>query len=62
MSNRCVWYECSYPGLSDTYFVNVTTGMVVNSVSERTGSIQYLKDIQYKSDDKNIICYYISFE
>ena len=48
MSNRCVWYECSYPGLSDTYFVNVTTGMVVNSVPERNDSIQYLKDMQYK--------------
>ena len=62
MSNRCVWYECSYPGLSDTYYVNVTTGMVVNSVPERNDSIQYLKDMQYKSEDKNFICYYISLK
>lgn len=60
MNTGYCWCECSYPGIRDTYFVNVETGIAKKSVPETKENVRRLRDASIESDDHSF-CFYISF-
>ena len=60
MKEQYTWYECSYPGVSYPYFVNVKTGVAVLNVQSDDPDALSVKEFDVDTDPFDDFPYYIS--
>ena len=61
MSQKYVWYECIYPGFSDSFYVNVNTGNVFKKIPLDDPDASSVKELSIEQDVTEWDCFYISF-
>ena len=60
MRERYTWYECSYPGTSSTFYVNVKTGVAHRDLPEDDPDAALAKEFPVDVDICDDFPFYIS--
>ena len=60
MKEPYVWYECSYPGMPSTYYVNVQTGVAFSDLPEDEQETSLVKEFSVDTDVCDDFPFYIS--